>query len=77
MTDVQLPGLTKQASKFWNAVPLGARKAILANVYCGNCRGAVSIVNVTGAVKSGNLVLYGYCAKCGQDVARLVEGSNA
>jgi hypothetical protein len=76
MTDNQLTGLTKQASRFWNAIPGDAREKILANVYCGHCRDAVSIVNVSGVVKGGNLVLNGNCAQCGQDVARLVEGPN-
>ena len=77
MTDIQPREFTKQASRFWNGMPEDVRAKILANVYCGHCRGAVSIVNVTGTVKGGNLVLKGSCAQCGQDVARLVEGPNA
>jgi hypothetical protein len=77
MTVVQLPRLSAQASKLWNAIPIDARRKILANIYCGHCRGAVSIVNVTGKVKGGDLVLNGNCAVCGDDVARLVEVSSA
>lgn len=36
--------------------------------------GGVSVVNATGALKGGDLVLEGKCAKCGHEVARLVEG---
>ena len=77
MTIVQLPRLSPQASKLWMAIPTDARRKILANVYCGHCRGAVSIVNVAGAVKRGDLVLTGNCAACGGDVARLVEVASA
>ena len=77
MTEVQLPRLSAQASKLWNAIPIDARRKILGNVFCGHCRGAVSIVNVAGTVKGGDLVLNGNCAVCGHNVARLVEGSNA
>ena len=77
MTSTDSPRLTKQASKFWNAMPSHARDQILSNVYCVQCRGAVSIVNVTGTLERGNLVLKGSCAKCGHKVARLVEGADA
>jgi len=70
---VKLPQFSAGASKLWNAIPADARKLLLANVYCGHCRGAVSILNVTGAVKGGDLVLYGNCAVCGHDVARHIE----
>ncbi len=53
------------------------RRKILENVFCRHCRGAVSIVNVAGTVKGGDLMLDGNCTVCGHNVARLVEGSNA
>ena len=55
-------------------IPVDARAKLLANVYCGHCRGGVSIVNVTGIVKRGDLLLKGNCATCAHEVARLVEG---
>lgn len=70
---VKLPHFSPPASRLWNAIPADTRKLLLANVYCGHCRGAVSIINVTGAVKGGDLVLYGNCAACGHDLARHVE----
>ena len=77
MTVVQLPRLSAQAAKLWNAISTDTRKKLLANVYCGHCRGAVSIVNVVGTVKGGDLVLNGNCAVCGGEVARLVEVASA
>ncbi len=73
----ELGGFTKQASKFWHAIPADARTKLLANVYCGQCRGAVSIVNVLATVKRRDLLLKGNCATCGHEVARLVEGPDA
>lgn len=77
MTVVSAPRLTKQAAKFWNAMPSHARAQVLANVYCVQCRGAVSIIDVSGTLKRGDLVLEGKCVKCGHEVARLIEGPNS
>ena len=74
---IATPKLTNQASKFWEAIPSRARAQLLANVFCVQCRGAVSIVNASGTLKRGNLILEGRCAKCGHEVARLVEGPEA
>lgn len=49
----------------------------LAKVDCAHCRGAVSIVNFTDAVKGGDLVLYGSCTVYGNEVGRLIEGLGA
>jgi hypothetical protein len=75
MTVVHLPRFSKPASKLWNAIPADMKRKLLANVYCGHCRGAVSIINVAGAVKGGDLALNGNCAVCGGDVARLIESA--
>lgn len=77
MTESKLPSFSPKASIFWAAIPVEIKQKILANVYCAHCRGAVSIINFTGAVKGGDLVLQGSCAVCGHKVARLVEGSDA
>ncbi len=74
MTKPELADFTKQASEFWRGIPSDTRAKLLANVYCGHCRGAVSIVNVTAMIKRGDLLLKGKCATCGHEVARLVEG---
>ena len=75
MTNAGLPGFTREASRAWMGVPAEARENILANVYCGHCRGAVSIVNLTGQINRGDLLLKGNCATCGHAVARLVVRS--
>jgi hypothetical protein len=77
MTSTESVRFTKQASKFWNAIPAQARREILGNVYCVRCGGGVSIINASETMKQGDLVLEGKCSKCGHGVARLVEGPNA
>ena len=75
MTVLQFPQFSPAAAKFWVEVPLQFKKKILANVYCSHCGGSVKIVNYSGSIKSGDLLLKGNCANCGHEVARLVEGS--
>lgn len=75
MTIESLPEFTAPAAKLWAAIPADARKRLLANVWCGKCRHAVTITNFTGAVKAGDLLLVGKCSECHGDVARLIETS--
>jgi len=78
MTDASiesLPTFSRPASKLWAAIPIDARKGLLANVWCRNCRHDVTITNFTGAVRSGDLLLVGKCSECHGDVARLFESS--
>jgi hypothetical protein len=64
-----------KAAAFWAKVPDDVKPKLLDNVYCGHCRGGVTITRFSGTVKSGDLLLQGSCAICGHEVARLVEGS--
>jgi hypothetical protein len=72
MTDEQF---TAQAAALWSTIPRQARERILKNVFCAECRGSVEIIKFTGEESDGNLVLKGSCAKCGHEVARVVETS--
>ena len=58
----------------WAAIPAEVKPKLLANVFCGNCRGAVKIIDFAGTAKGGDLLLNGSCAVCGRAVARLIEG---
>ncbi len=73
MTAETLPHFTAPAAKLWEAIPPETRKLLLSNVWCRTCAHAVTINNLSGAVKSGDLLLVGKCAECMGDVARLVE----
>ena len=72
MTDERF---TARAAVLWGTIPKQAREQILKNVFCVECRGSVEIINFTGEESRGNLVLKGSCAKCGHEVARVVETS--
>lgn len=73
MTVESFPNFTAPAAKLWAAIPSATKKLLLANVYCGHCRGAVTITNFSGVVRGGDLLLVGKCAECHGDVARVVE----
>ena len=67
---------TLEAAVLWGAIPLAAKKRILANVYCVKCRGSVQIVDFTGKLeKHGDLILTGKCAVCAHEVVRMLETS--
>ena len=65
---------TPQATKSWNTIPVEFQEKILENVFCSQCRVAVRIINYTGAIKDGDLLLRGNCAVCEHEVVRLLEG---
>lgn len=66
---------TTGAAVLWGTIPKEARERILANVWCGKCRGSVTITQFTGEEEKGDVVLTGACAQCGQEVVRVVETS--
>ena len=70
-----IPKFTPPAAKLWASVPADAKKLLLSNVWCGQCRHEVTITNFTGVVKAGDLLLVGLCGECRGDVARLIESS--
>ena len=70
MTEKQF---TPAAAVLWGAIPKEAREQILANVFCAHCGGITTIKTFSGEAKNGNVILKGFCAKCGQQVARVVE----
>jgi hypothetical protein len=63
------------AKDLWASIPEGAKAKILANIWCGQCKDLGKTVINSMAVKSGDLILKGQCAKCNGPVARLLETS--
>ena len=63
------------AEILWASVSAEVQKAILATVWCGQCRGGVRIVEYTVGEADGDVLLDGTCAVCGGRVRRLVETS--
>jgi hypothetical protein len=51
----------------------GDRVRLLNNFWCGVCRTTASVDLRSGSVSRGDLVLRGYCTRCGSEIARLVE----
>ena len=75
MTIFQFTRFSPKAAKIWEEIPVEFQEILLDNVLCSHCRDAVRIVDYSGSVVSGDVLLKGKCAICGHDVARLVEGS--
>ena len=73
MNVFSLPKFTPPAAKLWDKLPKVEQLALLANVYCGNCKDAVTIVSFTGTVSKRDLILNGRCKSCGNDVTRVIE----
>lgn len=63
---------TPQVLRLWNKVPAWAQEKLLSNVYCGKCSGITTIVDFSGHVSRGDLVLEGACKTCGSDVVRVI-----
>ena len=75
MAILNFPEFSPPAAAFWAEIPMQYRELLLSNVFCSQCRGAVEIVEYSGAIVKGDLILKGKCGTCGRNVARLVEGS--
>lgn len=73
MTVSKLPEFTPKARILWDSMRPQLRTELLSNVYCGDCKDAVRIVDFKGTVYKGNLYLEGFCAVCGDEVARLFD----
>ncbi len=66
---------TDPAKRAWRDLPEGIREKLLSNVYCTKCRETVTIVDVEGKIRGGDLLLTGKCKTCGGDVSRVIEQS--
>ena len=67
---------TPQALRLWNKVPSWAQEKLLSNVYCGKCIAVTTIIDFSGRVIEGDLVLNGLCKTCGSEVARVIDSGN-
>ena len=57
----------------WNKIPKELQQKILANVWCGQCKGSVTITDYTMIIEDFGLVIRGNCKVCGGKVARVIE----
>ncbi|EKD98128.1 MAG: hypothetical protein ACD_23C00570G0003 [uncultured bacterium] len=74
MTIANLPTFSVPAKKLWEQIPKDKQTLLLSNVWCGHCRAVTTINNYRGKVAAGSLILEGDCKKCGEPVARFIEG---
>ena len=63
---------SKQAMDLWQTLPTDIRHILLSNVYCGECRKSVTIVDYHAEL-AGVVVLHGFCGTCGHKVARVID----
>jgi len=66
-------GFSPRAAAIWGNLPEAEKQIIVNNVYCGQCRTAVAMVDFSGFVEKSSLVLQGFCGACGNKVARVIE----
>jgi hypothetical protein len=66
--------LEDNAMAKWEAIPQADRAMIMSSVWCGGCRSTTTIVDYQVQSEKQDLILKGYCAKCGNEIARVVEG---
>lgn len=64
---------TPFAKRLWEAIPANTKALLLENVYCGHCSGVTTIINYSGRVVKGDLLLEGECKTCMGKVARIIE----
>lgn len=66
---------TTEAALLWGGIPIELQRSILKKAICAKCNVFVEIVDYTGTVENGDLILDGSCALCGHAAARVVEAS--
>lgn len=64
--------MADEALKLWQTVPSDIRRMLLSNVWCGECRKSVTIVDYHAEL-NGVVVLKGFCGTCGHKVARVID----
>lgn len=62
-----------EARRLWSSIPKEQQALLLDNVFCQKCRQVTTIIEYTGSVERGDLVLDGRCQQCGSEVARVIE----
>ena len=65
---------TNPAKVRWESISKEFQEKILSNVWCSSCLKATTIINFSGRINKGDLILTGQCIVCSKKVARLIEG---
>jgi hypothetical protein len=72
MTIESLPDFSGPASQRWESIPTDIRQRLLTNVWCSQCRHAVTIVNLNGTMSGGDLLLVGKCTQKDSQIEELL-----
>lgn len=64
-----------EAMKKWLAIPENNRNELMRNVWCTNCGNVTTIKNFTIKMDKFGIVLEGFCNKCENHVARVIENA--
>ena len=64
---------TTKAKILWDTIPLQIQEQLINNVWCPHCSSKTTITDFKGGIENKSLVLTGNCAKCGGNVARVIE----
>lgn len=54
-----------EAHRLWNSIPKEQQALLLDNAFCPKCRQVTTIIEYSGSVERGDLVLDGRCKRCG------------
>ena len=65
---------TVAARRRWEALPPSDRKLFADTSWCASCGSQRAMRVKGGSVVKGDLILFGTCSKCGEELKRLVEG---
>lgn len=68
------PAFTAPAARRWRELDPRLQMLILNHVWCVGCEATTTIIEPTGHIVRGDLILEGTCLRCGGEVRRLVEG---
>jgi hypothetical protein len=63
----------KEALRVWMELSADIRSKLLRNVWCPDCRTAVTICDYNADFDGGVVVLRGFCGTCGHKVAQVLE----
>jgi DNA invertase Pin-like site-specific DNA recombinase len=73
VTQADLPTFTAAAQRLWTRLPQPIQRKVLDHVWCSTCGKTTTMVQYSGQVREGDLLLTGLCAACGNKVVRLLE----
>ena len=72
---LMLDKFSSPARAFWNKIPAGIQERLLGNVWCSHCGEMTTITDYGVLIVKGDLILDGFCIRCGNAVTRLIEGN--